>query len=131
MVEETISNVSGVLGETVHNNRGYTNSIDSHDGGIDGPVVDQPTEARGILFFGGVGELLPERSESLAGEIPHAIRNLVRRFDDRRNETLAPPLQYLEVCTILSLSVSKERGSGNVDVRRMYSARVSGSFSAS
>ena len=44
MVEETMSNVSGVLGEIVHNNRRGSNSRGLHDGRVDSPVVEQPTE---------------------------------------------------------------------------------------
>ena len=40
IVEETISKVSGVLGEIIHKNNGYSKSRCSHDGRIDGPVVN-------------------------------------------------------------------------------------------
>ena len=92
MVEETMSNVSGVLGKIVHSTRGCSNNRNLHDGGVDGPVVEQPTEARSVLFLSGVGELLPECSEGLTGEIPHTIRNFARRVDNRRYKALAPPL---------------------------------------
>ena len=106
-----MSNVSGVLGGIFQSNYGYPNNRDLHDGGVDGPVVDQPTEARSVLFLGGIGELLPKRSESLTGEISHAVWNFVRRVDDRRHEALAPPLQHLEVCAIVGSSVSWENES--------------------
>jgi len=91
MVEETMSNVSGVL-EVVHSNCKYPNSGGLHDGGVDRPVVDQSTEARRVLLLGGVGELLPECSESFTSEIPHPIWNFVRRVDNRSHKTFAPPL---------------------------------------
>ena len=59
-VEETMSNVSGVLEEIVHKGGRHLKSRDSHDGGVDGPVVNQPTEARCTFFFGSMWELLPE-----------------------------------------------------------------------
>lgn len=62
IVEETMSKVSGVLREMVHRNSGYFKSGASHDGGVDGPVVNQPTEARRVFFFGGMRKFLPERS---------------------------------------------------------------------
>jgi hypothetical protein len=72
-----MSKVSGVLGEMVHNNRRYSHNGDLHDGGIDRPVVEKPTKARGGFFLGGMGKLLPECSESLTGEIPHGIWDFV------------------------------------------------------
>ena len=92
IVEETTSNVSGVLGEIVHSDRRRSNNRDLHDGRVNRPIVDQPTEARSVLFLSGIGEFLPERSKSLAGEIPHAIWNFACRVDNRRYKSLAPPL---------------------------------------
>ena len=100
MVEETISKVSGVLGRMVHGNRGYSYSRDLHDGRVDRPVVDQPTEARSVFFLGGIGELIRECSESLSGEISHAVWYFVCRVDNRRHKALAPPLQHLKICII-------------------------------
>ena len=110
-VEGTISKVSGVLGGMVCNNHGCSHKRGLHDGGVDRPVVEKPTEARGALFLGGMGELLPERSKGLTGEIPHGIWNFVRRVDDRCHKALAPPLQHLEVCITIGPLASKERES--------------------
>jgi len=64
----------------------------SHDCGVNGPVVDQPTETRSVLFLSSARKLLPEGSESLASEVPHSIWNFVRRVDNRRHKAFAPPL---------------------------------------
>ena len=106
-----MSKVSGVLGEVVHNNHGYSHDRDLHDGGVDRPVVEKPTKARRVFFLGSMGELLPERSKSLTGEVSHRIWNFVRRVDDRCHEALAPPLQHLEVCITICPLASKERKS--------------------
>lgn len=87
-----MSKVSGVLGEMVHENNEYSKGRGLHDGGVDGPVVNQPAEARCAFFFGGVGELLPDCSECLAGEVSDAVWNFIRRVDNRRQKVLAPPL---------------------------------------
>lgn len=87
-----MSKVSGVLEESVHKNSGCLENRGSHDGWIDGPVIDQPTEARCVFFFGGIWELLPECSECLAGKISDTIRNFIRRVDNRRQKVFAPPL---------------------------------------
>jgi hypothetical protein len=87
-----MSKVSGVLGEIVHEDHGYLEGRGLHDSGVDRPVVNQPTKARRVFFVGGMRELLPECSECLTGKIPHAIWNFVRRVDDCRQKTLAPPL---------------------------------------
>ena len=93
MVEETMSNVSGVLGGGgIHNNRRYSGSDGLHDGGVNRPVVEQPTKTRSVLFLSGIGKLLPECSEGLTSEIPHAIRNFVCRVYNRRQKAFAPPL---------------------------------------
>ena len=92
MVEETMSNVSGVLVGMVHKNNGYLKSRGSHDGGIDRPVVNQPTQTGRVFFFSGMWELLSKRCKCLAGKVPDAVRNLVRRADDRRKKVFAPPL---------------------------------------
>lgn len=85
----------------IHENHGYL-SRRLHDSGVDRSVVDQPTEARGVLFFGAMRELLLECSECLTGKIPHAIWNFVCRVDNGCHEALAPPLQQLEVCITIS-----------------------------
>jgi len=104
-----MSKVSGVLGRIVHRNRAYPDSRDLHDGGVDRPVVDQPTKARSVFFLGGIGELLRECSESLTGEISHAVRYPVCRVHNRRHKALTPPLQHLEVCITIDPLVSIER----------------------
>jgi len=106
-----MSKVSGVLGGMVFNNRGCPHNGGLHDGGVDRPVVEKPTKARGAFFLGGMGELLSERSKSLTGEIPHGIWDFVRRVDDCCHEALAPPLQHLEVCITIGPLASKERKS--------------------
>ena len=87
-----MSNVSGVLEEGVRNNRGCSDGRGLHDCGVNGPVVDQPTETRSVLFLSSVRELLPKCSEGLASEVPHAIWNFARRIDNRRYKAFAPPL---------------------------------------
>ena len=114
-VEGTMSKVSGVLRETVHNNHGYSHNRDLHDGGVDGPVVEKPTKARGIFFLGGMGELLSECSKSLTGKIPHGIWKFISRVHDCCHEALAPPLQHLKVCITIGSLVSKERKSRKDD----------------
>jgi len=114
-VEGTMSKVSGVLGETVHNNREYSHTRDLHDGGVDRPVVEKPPKARGVFLLGGMGELLPERSKSLTGKIPHGIWKFVSRVHDCCHEALAPPLQHLKVCITISPLASKKQKSRKDD----------------
>ena len=82
----------GCWEESVCKSQGYFGSGCLHDGGIDRPVVNQPTKARSVVFFSGMWELLPQRSERFTGEIPNAVWNFVRRVDNGGQKPLAPPL---------------------------------------